>query len=78
MIKTTVSQKHKGEYYSDVQFCLMDGGHSETRNINKTTSPTTYTWTIADKLQDGGILIREMSEKEYKQYKDETISTPTR
>lgn len=51
----------------------MDGGHSETKNINKTTSPTTYTWTIADKLPDGGILIREMSEKEYNQYQNEKV-----
>ena len=68
MKKLTVSKKQKGEYYADVQFALMDGGHSETRNINKTTSPTTYTWTVADVLPDGGVLIREMSEKEYADY----------
>lgn len=69
MIKTTVSKRHKDIYYSDVQFCLMEGGHSETRNIDKTTNPTKYSWTIADELKDGGILIRVMTPEEYKKYK---------
>lgn len=69
MKKLTVSKHHRGEYYSDVQFALMDGGHAETRNINKTTSPTSYTYTVADLLADGGVLIREMSLKEYDAYK---------
>jgi hypothetical protein len=69
MKKLTVSKNHKGEYYSDVQFCLMDGGHSETKNINTTTNPTLYSWTVADLLTDGGVLIRHMTESEYKEYK---------
>jgi len=69
MKKLTISKKHKGAYYADVQFCLMDEGHSETRNIDKTKTPSSYSWTVADVLPDGGILIREMSETEYKAYR---------
>lgn len=68
MRKLTVSKNSKGEYYSSVQFALMDGGYGAYKHTNKTKNPPEITWEVVQELPDGGMLVQVMNPAEYTKY----------
>ena len=65
----TLPQTHKGEFYSAVAFCEMDGGYGEYRHTNKVEGTTSYE--VVDRLDNGSYRLKVMTEQEYKKYKEQ-------
>ena len=59
---------YKGEYYASVEFAKMDGGNGEYSSKNLVTKE--QRWEVVTQNPNGSFNVRDMSEKEYKTYKN--------
>lgn len=60
------AEGYKGEYYASVEFAKMDGGFGEYEHTNKITGE--IRWEVVTKNPNGSYCVRDMNEKEYKDY----------
>lgn len=62
------AEGYRGEYYASVEFARMDGGSGEYRHKNMTTGEVR--WEVVSTNPNGSFHIRDMSDSEYKKYKE--------
>lgn len=65
------AQGYKGEYYASVEFAKMDGGYGEYSSKNLTTKEQRYE--VVTQNPNGSFHVRDMNEKEYRDYQKKKL-----